>query len=277
MASRLEALLRHISPGQAVELFVMANLAFLTLDIAMAHAVNNFAKPAEWIPLIFSAVSPVLLLVGMLIGGILPPRGVARALGMIVGFAAVLVGVAGLVLHLNSQFFAQWTLKSLVYTAPFAAPLAYAGLGLLLILNRLVDADSPEWSWWLLLLAWGGFIGNFVLSLADHAQNGFFHRAEWLAVAAAALAVGFLLVPLVMRITPRFFGICGGVMAIQAGVGVLGFAYHVYADLRGPSIRPLDNFLFGAPAFAPLLFANLAALGAIGLWALGRSERRPES
>jgi len=277
MTGGIVALLRHISPGQAVELFVMANLAFLTLDIAMAHAVNRFAKPAEWIPLIFSAVSPVLLLAGMLIGGILPPRGVARALGMIVGVAAVLVGVAGLVLHLNSQFFEQWTLKSLVYTAPFAAPLAYAGLGLLLILNRLVDADSPEWSWWLLLLAWGGFIGNFVLSLADHAQNGFFHRAEWLAVAAAALAVGFLLVPLVMRITPRFFGICGGVMAIQAGVGVLGFAYHVYADLRGPSIRPLDNFLFGAPAFAPLLFANLAALGAIGLWALGRSERRPES
>lgn len=268
----IAALLPGISPGRAVELFVMANLAFLTLDIAIAHAVNSFANPAEWIPLIFSAVAPVLLLAGMLMGGILPQRGSARGLGMMVGFASVLVGISGLVLHLNSQFFAQWTLKSLVYTAPFAAPLAYAGLGLLLILDRMIDADSPTWAWWLLFLAWGGFIGNFILSLADHAQNGFFHRAEWIAVAAAALAVGFLLLPLIMQVTRQFLWICAGVMAIQAAVGGLGFAYHVYADLHGPSVHLRDNFLFGAPAFAPLLFANLAVLGAIALWALACSD-----
>ena len=67
------------------------------------------------------------------------PR-VARWLGLAVGYGAVLVGVAGLLLHLDSQFFDQQTLKNLVYTAPFAAPLAYAGVGLLLILDRMVDA-----------------------------------------------------------------------------------------------------------------------------------------
>ena len=30
------------------------------------------------------------------------------------------------------------------------------------------------------------------------------------------------------------------------------------------SIR--DNFIYGAPVFAPLLFANLAILALIGLW-----------
>ena len=50
----------------------------------------------------------------------------------------MVVGVAGLVLHLDSHFFAEQTIKNLVYTAPFAAPLVYAGVGLLLILNRMV-------------------------------------------------------------------------------------------------------------------------------------------
>ena len=49
--------------------------------------------------------------------------------------------------------------------SPFAAPLAYTGLGLLLIANRLVDPQSPEWAYWILLLALSGFIGNFVFSL----------------------------------------------------------------------------------------------------------------
>jgi hypothetical protein len=83
------------------------------------------------------------------------------------------------VLHLDSRFFDERTIRSLTYAAPFAAPLAFTGLGLLLILNRLVAADSAEWAHWVLLLALGGFIGNFVFSLTDHAQNGFFNPVEW--------------------------------------------------------------------------------------------------
>jgi len=63
-------------------------------------------------------------------------------------------------------------------SAPFAAPLAYAGLGLLVLLNRMVPAESPEWGWWIVFLALGGFAGNLALSLTDHAQNGFFNALE---------------------------------------------------------------------------------------------------
>jgi hypothetical protein len=62
---------------------------------------------------------------------------------------------------------------------PFAAPLAYTGLGFLLIMNRMVVSDSIEWGQWVLLVALGGFIGNFVFSLTDHAENGFFYSIEW--------------------------------------------------------------------------------------------------
>ena len=74
-------------------------------------------------------------------------------------------------------------------TAPFAAPLSYAGLGFLLLLNRTESPHSAGYGQWVTLLAAGGFAGNFALTLADHAQNGFFHASEWLAVLAAAFGL----------------------------------------------------------------------------------------
>src|SRR3954454_21361988 len=57
-----------------------------------------------------------------------PRRRLARALGLAVGWGAVAVGVAGLLYHLDSAFFDELTLKNLVYTSPFAAPLANTGV-----------------------------------------------------------------------------------------------------------------------------------------------------
>jgi hypothetical protein len=75
-------------------------------------------------------------------------RGIAsvwRDLGHLTGWCAIAIGLIGTVLHLDSHFFYERTIKSLVYAAPFAAPLAYTGLGLLLVMNRMVDRQSGEW------------------------------------------------------------------------------------------------------------------------------------
>ena len=170
------------------------------------------------------------------------------------------------------HFFEAMTIKSLVYAAPFVAPLAYTGIGLLLILNRSATLDSQEWSRWVLVLALGGFVGNSALSLADHAQNGFFDWREWLAVIFAAIAIGALVPATFMRTSRRFAQGCAWVMVAQMLIGGVGFALHAVANLNGPSRSMIDNFVFGAPVFAPLLFANLAMLALIGLWALHRSE-----
>jgi hypothetical protein len=136
-----------------LEVFVLVNLAFLAPDIYLAHSTNSFRHPAEYIPFAFSLIAPPLLLVGLLAREVGAREGVWRILGLLIGAGAVVVGVAGLVWHLESRFFSELTLESLVYTAPFAAPLAYTGIGLLLLLNRLVDPDSVEWPMWVLLLA----------------------------------------------------------------------------------------------------------------------------
>ena len=251
-----------------VEVFVLINLAFLTLDIYLAHSTNDFHRRSEYIPLYYSAVAPLLLLIGLIARERFDYSAVWRDLGYLVGWLGVLIGLTGVILHLESRFFYDNTIKSLTYAAPFAAPLAYTGLGLLLIVNRMVDSRSVEWAYWILLLALGGFLGNFVFSLTDHAVNGFFRAIEWLPVITSAFAVSFLLVPFLVRIEVRFLMLCAIVLIVQALVGVLGFLLHVLADLEGPSSRMLDNIVHGAPPFAPLLFPNLVLLSLIALWAL---------
>ena len=108
-----------------LEAFVLVNLAFLSLDIYLAHSVNQFHRAAEYIPLYFSLAAPLVLLVGLLAGEWLTFPAVWRDLGYLVGWLAVVIGLVGVVLHLDSHFFIERTLKSLVYAAPFAAPLAY--------------------------------------------------------------------------------------------------------------------------------------------------------
>lgn len=249
-----------------VELFVILNIGFLTLDIYLAHSVNQFRNPAEYIPLVFSAAAPFLLVFALAVRYRWPA--VWKDLGYFVGWAAVLIGLAGVILHLQSHFFYERTLRSLTYSAPFAAPLAYTGLGLLLIMNRMVDPDILEWAQWMLLLTLGGFIGNFVFSLADHAENGFFNPLEWVPVVASAIAVGFLAVPLLMRVSRRYVDLCAAILLLEAGVGLWGFVLHAERNLRGPSVHAFDNFIYGAPPMAPLLFPNLMVLGIIALWQL---------
>jgi hypothetical protein len=201
----------------------------------------------------------------------------ARRIGLAIGWGSVLVGIAGLLWHLHADFFQQQTLKSLVYTTPFAAPLAYTGLGLLLILDRMIDARTIEWAQGVVLLAAGGFVGNFVLSLADHAQNGFFEPSEWIGVIAAAFAIGFLAAALVVADDRRLRALCAAVMAIQIVVGLVGFALHGRANLTQPAANLWDKFVYGAPIFAPLLFADLAVLAVLGLWAQDRAQASPGS
>jgi hypothetical protein len=146
------------------------------------------------------------------------------------------------------------------------------GVGLLLLLGRTERAGSPAWSAWVVFLALGGFVGNLALSLLDHAQNGFFSAAEWVAVGAAALGASFLLVALVRPADRRFARLCLVLLAVYAGVGVVGFALHAAANLRRPGATLFERFVFGAPAFAPLLFADLALLAALGLWSMLRAQ-----
>ena len=250
-----------------LELFATANLAFLAADVALAHTANAFRDPTEWIPVAASLLGTVALAVGLL--AFRPIHtGAGRWIGLAVGSSAVAVGVAGMLLHLQSAFFQELTLRSLVYSAPFVAPLAYAALGLILLLNRMVPAESAEWGLWLLFLTLGGLVGNFALSLADHAQNGFFNPLEWVPVVVAAIGVAFFTVAMARPPGRPFLLALIGVLLLQATTGLVGFGLHL-RHLFDPTVAGLgDRVLYGAPPFAPLLFADLALLGGLAVWDL---------
>jgi hypothetical protein len=114
------------------------------------------------------------------------------------------------------------------------------------------------------------FLVNARRPRIEATQNGFFRWVEWVPVASASLAVGFLVVALA-RPREAAGRVAYGVLVLQGVVGVLGFGLHVKADVARRTLPLGDRFVFGAPAFAPLLFADLAALAAIGLWALSRN------
>lgn len=259
-----------LTPQRAIAAFVLFNLAFLAVDILLAHQVNAFARAAEWVPFAFSIAATLWLVPGVLGSG----RRIWRLGDVVVAWASIAVGVAGLLLHLQSAFFQTRTLQGLVYSAPFVAPLSYTGVGLLLLLLRSRDpAVSPNeeaFGRWVVVLALGGFVGNYALSVLDHAQNGFFHATEWIPVGSAALAIGVLVVTLMRpaRADPR---VCLAVMALQVVVGVAGFVLHNVASY-GRSAPIVDRFVYGAPAFAPLLFADIALLAALGVWATAAAD-----
>lgn len=247
-----------------LDIFIIANLVFLALDVFIAHSVNAFAHWAEWIPFYFSLVAPVLLVL----------TGLGRETlwtyrcRLSIGWSAICVGVAGMLFHLNSQFFSDLTLKNLVYTAPFVAPLAFTGLGLLLIMNGCTHSQDVEWGQWVAFLAGCGWLGNFILSVLDHAQNGFFNPLEWLPVFTSAFAVGCLVIVVLMPYQSAFFKFCVVVLGINFIIGIAGFYFHLMADLEAPTVARTEGFLYGAPLFAPLLFPNLSLLATLGIWQL---------
>lgn len=257
-----------LRPQVWIELFVIANIGFLTFDIYLAHSVNQFRRAPEYIPLYFSSAAPALLILALALRNRWPA--VWKDLGYFVGWLSILIGLTGVVLHLQSSFFYERTIRSLTYSAPFAAPLAYTGLGFLLVMNRMVDPESIEWAQWVQLFTLGGFLGNFVFSLSDHAGNGFFNPLEWVPVVASAIAVGFLVVPIVERVSRSFLRLTAAILLLEAVVGIWGFALHALGNLKGPSIHAFENFVYGAPPLAPLLFPNLVMLGLIALWRFGR-------
>lgn len=254
-----------------LEIFIFANFAFLSLDIYVAHSINRFRHWAEWIPFVFSIAAALALLPGVVSSLRSGEQGQPTRVGWAVGPLAILVGIAGMFWHLDSHFFSGQTIQNLVYAAPFAAPLAYAGLGFLLLANRMLERRTSEWALWVLFFALGGFVGNFALSLLDHAQNGFFVPSEWIPVAASALAIGTLAVAMAQPHDRQYLLFVGLVLALQVVVGVVGFAFHLAADLGGPS-GMRENFLYGAPIFSPLLFPNLALLAGLAVLVLAGTQ-----
>ena len=165
-----------------------------------------------------------------------------------VGLCSIVVGIAGLLWHLNSQFFVEQTLKNLVYAAPFVAPLAYSGIGVL-------ASAQPHGSEWLRRMAAlgnpararrldrklraqsGRSCAELVLLLAGvdsrHRERLGRRRSGWwpLSTIEQRVPCGYAL----------------ALMAIEIAVGVAGWALHLVAIAHSPMGTFWERAVFARP------------------------------
>ena len=186
--------------------FAILNIGFLTFDIYLAHSVNQFRSQAEYIPAVFLGDRRRwCCCVALAAAHALAARS-GTILGYLVGWAAI----AGRARRRDSA-----PREPVLLRAHAAQPDLLRALCRAAGLHRPGisadheshggSAESAEWAQWVLLLTLGGFIGNFVFSLTDHAENGFFIPAGVGAGGGSAFAVGFLAVPLLTRVSPRIY------------------------------------------------------------------------
>ena len=68
----------------------------------------------------------------------------------------------------------------------------------------------------------------------------------------------------------------GSASSARAGsVRGVQITLRLFQDYRSPAGSLWDRFLYGAPLFAPLLFADLAMLAAVGVWGVARTQSTP--
>jgi len=93
------------TPQLVIELFVFFNFLVLAFDIYLAHSENEFYWRAEYFPVYFAAAGSVILFVGLMARQRWRRLDAWRDLGYLVGWASVATGLAGVIYHLDRQFF----------------------------------------------------------------------------------------------------------------------------------------------------------------------------
>ncbi len=245
--------------------FVGVNLVGIAADCTLAHWSTGFY---HW-GMFFSLGWPLVACIPTLVFTFKTPGRVGRPMLHVVAVGSILVGVAGFIWHLAGQFLPEPGLASLVYSAPLLGPIVLTALGILL----LVYLRPPKEGLYrpLLLIAAVSFLGLALMSLQDHAQNGFIHWTEW-----SPVLIGLFSAVLYGR--GYFKGSGGRELLLAAAwavlfIGLVGSYLHVAAFFRHAAPFK-ERFSLLAPPFAPLLLCDGALFALLAdLWSPTRVER----
>src|SRR5512146_1444904 len=257
-------------------IFVGINLFFTGLDVALAHSINYFIPVYEWIPILyfpFGAISCFII-------SFQPaPKKWAAPIHIALMCVGILVGVLGTAFHLNAILnpLGSLTWTWVVFGSPILAPLAFAGISLLGLYAITEEVDGQEGmlnvpglgtfhapisrAKHFLWLGGLGFGASALTSIIDHAQYGY-TPYKMIAIVFGVFATTVVLtITLSKTWTKRDEFVYFWTMIAAIVVGVLGFGFHLSADLAGTGELSLERMLVFAPVFAPLLYGDLGMLG----------------
>ncbi|MHB1686614.1 MAG: hypothetical protein ACYCVH_04475 [Ignavibacteriaceae bacterium] len=257
-------------------IFVGINLMFTGIDVALAHSINQYIPVYEWIPILYFPFGAASCLV---IAFQNKPKKILTITHIILMIVGILVGVLGTAFHMNAVLnpagYLTWSW--IVFGSPILAPLAFAGISLIglyaiteevngepgmLKISGLGTFKAPisrdRHFMWLVGL---GFGASAITSMIDHAQYGYtFYK-----LIAIIFGVFATTVVIYLSIAKEYSKgdelVYFWTMISAIVVGVLGFGFHLSADLAGTGVLSLERILAFAPVFAPLLYSDLGLLG----------------
>jgi len=275
-----------VNRDQVVLLMTALNEILLGVDTYLAHSIGGTIRGGEWIPILFGPIAGGLLLLAGLIA--LRRRQLANLIASLAMLASIAVGVLGSYYHLaravlvNAPAGQQFTALVMVYAPPLLGPLTFALVGLLGISAaweeepgesgrlrlfgrlRLQMPLSKTRAYFLLVALF--ILATLVSSVLDHARTNFINPWLWFPTAVGAFATFVTLAMGAYRRPERgdiyTYLVAMGLMVV---VGLVGALLHVQRDLTGQGELLLERAINGAPLMAPLLFANMGALGVIVL------------
>ncbi len=257
-------------------LFVGINLMFTGIDVVLAHSINEFIPVYEWIPIFYFPLGSISCLLAAFES---KPRKWLALVHIGLMMIGILVGVIGTAFHanavLNPAGYLTWSW--IVFGSPILAPLAFAGISLLGLYAITEEVDGQPGMLnvpglgifkapisrdrhflWLVGL---GFGASAVTSIIDHAQYGYsFYKMIAIVFGLFATTV-VLYLSIAKEWTKGDELVYFWTMITAVAVGVLGFGFHLSADLGGTGAFSMERILAFAPVLAPLLFSDLGMLG----------------
>ena len=245
----------------AILLAAMAMDFLLTgVDVLIAHSESDFFR-WELIPLVYAPCA-VLAIVAQ---AVLPPSGVVRRTFQVVMWSGVVVGFLGTFFHLTGNATSgPVALHQLLVTgSPIAAPIAFAGIASFALASE--RHRGPVRSSKLLDLVGIGFLGAVLAAFFDHARLGFIPWYTLIPLGTGALATVACFYMARRRQSRAETYIFFSVLTLSLLVGFLGFGLHLLGDLSGTETIVWARLLYRAPLLGPLLFSNLAMLGALAM------------
>jgi len=257
---------------------VGVNFIFTGLDVALAHAVNDFVPAYEWIPIVYAPLGAASSLVVGLMQK--PTKGIALT-HIILMILGVIVGILGTAFHANQALnpLGQLTWIWLTFASPILAPLAFAGISLVGLYGILEEVEGEpgllnvpglgtfkapisrdRHFLWLVGL---GFAASALTSIIDHGQYGY-TLYKLIPIVFGLFATSVVITLAISKTWSRgdeltYFW----TMIAAIAVGVLGFAFHLSGDLADNGQLSLERILVFAPILAPLLYSDLGILGLI--------------
>lgn len=284
----------RFSRDQLVLLMVAFNQIFLGIDIFLAHSISGTIVPFEWIPIIFGPVAGIsLLFIGLVATR---RRTSANIAASVIFLVSIGVGLLGAFFHVRRGILPTGppgesvSIDLLVWAPPVLGPLTFALIGVL-GLSAAWHEDPPESGRMSLVggihinfpysktrayffLVGLGTLASLISMIFDHARTGFANPWLWVSAAAGIfgtvvpVALGTLEEPRRVDLT-----IYTGTMLMLIVLGLVGMTLHINENLIAEGKIVTERFIRGAPFLAPMLFADMGALGLIAL--LDPRETRP--